>query len=152
MFSLANMSPQNTIIKLHAADHQSFLRANHLLKQHGITIQQALVLHFLSENRAHRINQKDIELYLGISNPSVTSLMKTMVGKNLVRRLPDRSDARSYLLCLTDRGQLLQNCIVQAFSQLSQELTAGLTAEECQQLHLLLDKIIQNLSSVDMNV
>ncbi|MDO5785655.1 MAG: MarR family transcriptional regulator [Eubacteriales bacterium] len=150
MFSLANTSPHSTIIKLHAADHQSFLRANHLLRQYGITVQQALVLHFLSENRNNRINQKDIELYLGISNPSVTSLMKTMVGKSLVRRLPDRSDARSYLLCLTDRGQQLQDCIVQAFSQLSQELTAGLTTEERQQLHNLLDKIIQNLSSADI--
>ena len=150
MFPFANTSPHTTMIKLHTADHQSFLRANHLLRQYGVTVQQALVLHFLSENRNNRINQKDIELYLGISNPSVTSLMKTKEKKNLVRRLPDRSDARSYLLCLTDRGQQLQICIVRAFSQLSQELTAGLTTEECEQLHRLLDKIIQNLSSADI--
>lgn len=150
MFSLANTSPHSTMIKLHAADHQSFLRANHLLRQYGITVQQALVLYFLAENRNNRINQKDIELYLGISNPSVTSLMKTMVGKSLVRRLPDRSDARSYLLCLTDRGQQLQDCIVRAFAQLSEEFTAGLTTEEHEQLHYLLDKIIRNLSSADV--
>ncbi len=149
MVSLSNTIPHTTIIKLHAADHQSFLRANHLLRQHGITVQQALVLHFLSQNRNRHINQKDIELYLGISNPSVTSLMKTMVGKNLVRRLPDRSDGRSYLLCLTERGQELQDYIKQIFAQLSQELTAGLTAEEHQELNHLLDKIIQNLSAID---
>ena len=146
MISLKSTFPHAMMIKLHTADHQSFLRANHLLRQHGITVQQALVLYFLSENNNRRINQKDIELYLGISNPSVTSLMKTMVSKNLVRRLPDRSDARSYLLCLTERGQMLRDHIAQTFSQLSAELTAGLTDDERQQLEHLLDKLIRNLS------
>ena len=94
------------------------------------------------------INQKKLELYLGISNPSVTSLMKTMVNKHLIRRLPDRSDARSYLLCLTEKGIALQECIAQSFLQVSQELHAGLTAEEIQQLANLLDKITCNLSAV----
>ena len=118
-------APHLPLIKLHTADHLTYLRANHLLKQHGITIQQALIIQYLAWHAGHSINQKNIELYLGISNPSVTSLMKTMVAKNLIRRLPDRSDARSYLLCLTPHGQQLQESICKAFEQLSRRAAAA---------------------------
>lgn len=149
MHSVIENAPHLTMIKLHTADHQSYLRANHLLKPYDITVQQALILHYLSRNSDNNINQKDIEIYLGISNPSVTSLMKTMVRKGLVRRLPVRTDARSYMLCLTDRGQQLQSSITQAFSQLAQEIHTGLTTEEQKQFEILLDKIIKNLAQVN---
>lgn len=141
-------TPHLPLIKLHTADHLTYLRANHLLKQHGITIQQALIIQYLAWHAGHSINQKNIELYLGISNPSVTSLMKTMVAKNLIRRLPDRSDARSYLLCLTPQGQQLQESICKAFEQLSFEVNSGLTEDEQKQLNHLLDKITNNLTAV----
>lgn len=136
-------------MKLRTADHLTVLRINHLLKQYGLTTQQALILQYLSLHHMEHINQKKLELYLGISNPSVTSLMKTMVNKHLIRRLPDRSDARSYLLCLTEKGLALQECITQTFLQVSQELYAGLTTEEIQQFTTLLDKITCNLSAVN---
>ena len=140
------INPNLALIRLHTADHLSYLRANHLLKQYGITIQQALILHYLAYHVNHSINQKNIEIYLGISNPSVTSLMKTMVNKNLVQRLPDRTDARSYLLRLTTRGQQLQSCISNIFSQLSDEINCGLTEDERKQFNYLLDKITSNLT------
>lgn len=141
------INPHLPLIRLHTADHLTYLRANHLLKQHGITIQQALILHYLAWHADRSINQKNIEMYLGISNPSVTSLMKTMVAKNLIRRLPDRTDARSYLLSLTTRGQQLQSCISDVFYQLSAEVNAGLTEEELKLFNHLLDKITSNLTA-----
>lgn len=137
-----------TVVKLHTADHLSYLRANQILKQYGLTIQQALILQFLARFNDRKINQKDIESYLGISNPSVTSLMKNMVAKKLIQRLPDRTDARSYLLRLTPRAQQLQSIISNALGQLSDEVCADLTAEEVAQLSSLLDKITKNLLHV----
>ncbi len=137
-----------SLMKLHTADHLLFLRANQLLRQHGITIQQALVLQYLASNTDSSINQKKIETYLGISNPSVTSLMKGMVAKNLIQRFPDRTDTRSHLLRLTPLGHQLQTSIAEAFLRLHNELHAGLTAKESQQLHTLLDKITANLTSL----
>lgn len=147
MSSFADAAPYLTMVKLHAADHLTYLRANQILKQSGITVQQALILHYLFRCSDRKVNQKDIELFMGISNPSVTSLMKTMVAKNLIRRLPDRSDARSYLLCLTERGDQLQTSIAQAFEQLLRELHAGLSETELQQLRCLLDKVASNLTA-----
>lgn len=144
----ADAAAHFTMVKLHAADHLSYLRANQILKQHGITIQQALILQYLARFDDCKINQKDIESYLGISNPSVTSLMKNMVAKKLIQRLPDRTDARSYLLRRTPRAQQLQTIITDALDQLSNEVSAGLTADEIAQLSALLDKITQNLLRV----
>ena len=141
-------APHLPLIKLHLADHLTYLRANHLLRQYGVTIQQALIIQYLAWHADHSINQKNIELYLGISNPSVTSLMKTMVAKNLIRRLPDRTDARSYLLCLTAQGQKLQADIQRAFEQLIFEVNVGLTEEEQAQFNALPDKITHNLTAV----
>lgn len=144
----ADAMPHLAVIKLHLADHLTYLRANQLLKQHDLTVQQALILQYLFRFSDQKTNQKDIERFMGISNPSVTNLMKTMVGKNLIRRLPDRSDARSYSLCLTEHSNALQPCIAQAFYQLSQEINPGLDENELQQLSMLLDKVTQNLMSV----
>lgn len=149
MISTRNLALQDAVMKLRTANHLTMLRTNHLLKQYGLTTQQALILQYLSLHHMEHINQKKLELYLGISNPSVSSLMKTMVNKHLIRRLPDRSDARSYLLCLTEKGLALQEYITRTFLQVSQELYTGLTAEEIQQFTTILDKITCNLSSVN---
>lgn len=148
MSSIPETDPYWAIMKLHAADHLIYLRANQLLKPYGITIQQALIIHYLFQYPDQKVNQKHLELFLGISNPSVTSLMKSMVGKNLIRRLPDRSDARSYLLYLTEHGQQMQLCIGQALHQLSEETNTGLSSEDVRQLTNLLDKMTKNLTTV----
>lgn len=135
---------QSTMVKLHMTDHMVYLRANQILKQHGITMQQAMILQYLFRSGERKINQKDLEIFLGISNPSVTSLMKTMVAKRLIRRLPDRSDARSYLLHITPRAMELQNVVTQALDQVYSEFCSGLTEQEMMQLSVILEKISVN--------
>lgn len=135
---------QSTMVKLHMTDHMVYLRANQILKQHGITMQQAMILQYLFRSGERKINQKDLEIFLGISNPSVTSLMKTMVAKRLIRRLPDRSDARSYLLHITPRAMELQNVVTQALDQVYSEFCSGLTEQEIMQLSVILEKISVN--------
>lgn len=135
---------QSTMVKLHMTDHMVYLRANQILKQHGITMQQAMILQYLFRSGERKINQKDLEIFLGISNPSVTSLMKTMVAKRLIRRLPDRSDARSYLLHITPRAMELENVVTQALDQVYSEFCAGLTEQEIMQLSVILEKISVN--------
>ena len=137
---------QNTMVKLHMTDHMVYLRANQILKQHGITMQQAMILQYLFRADERKINQKDLEVFLGISNPSVTSLMKTMVAKRLIRRLPDRSDARSYLLYITPRALELRTVVTQALEQIHAEFCAGLTEQEMMQLYAILEKIHLNFA------
>ena len=137
---------QDAMIKLHMTDHMVYLRANKILKEHGITMQQAMILQHLFLAEEQKINQKDLEIFLGISNPSVTSLMKTMVAKRLILRLPDRSDARSYLLHITPRALELKQVVMQALEQLQAEFCAGLTEAELIQLSALLEKVSLNFA------
>ena len=141
-------NPGLALIQLHNVDHLAFLRANHLLRSYDLTIQQSLILHYLENHKENNINQKNIESYLGISNPSVTSLMKTMVNKHLIRRFPDRNDARSYLLALTARGQQLQQHAAEIFVQLSHDICCGVTEEELAQFSHILDKLTSNLNAM----
>ncbi len=147
MSSITDTTPYLTLMKLHMADHAIYLRANQILRQHGLTIQQALILHYLFRYSNQKINQKDIEVFMGISNPSVTSLMKTMVSKKLIRRLPDRKDARSYLLGLTEHGEQLYTTVSQSLEIVLRELQTGLDEAEMKQLICLLDKLTTNLNS-----
>ena len=143
--------PGLALIRLHNVDHLTYLHANHLLRQYDITIQQALILHYLATHKDSNINQKNIECYLGISNPSVTSLMKTLVNKHLIRRFPDRNDARSYLLALTTHGQQLQKYIADVFFDLSHNICQNLTEEEMNQLYHILNKMTSNLNTLLTN-
>lgn len=132
---------QSAMVKLHMINHRVYLRANQIFKPYGLTVQQALILDYLFSSSQEKINQKDIESFLGISNPSVTSLMKTMVAKRLVRRLPDRTDARSYLLQATSQAQELKEPVQNALEQIKSEFRGSLTDVELAQFMELLEKI-----------
>ena len=67
-------APHLPLIKLHLADHLTYLRANHLLRQYGVTIQQALIIQYLAWHADHSINQKNIELYLSSGTYEIPDL------------------------------------------------------------------------------
>ena len=46
MSSFADAAPYLTMVKLHAADHLTYLRANQILKQSGITVKRRSAARF----------------------------------------------------------------------------------------------------------
>ena len=131
---------------IHKFDHNSYLKHNGALKEHGITFQQSMVLGFLYNNRDNdSINQKSIENYLDLKGSSVTSLIKAIVKKGYIERFQDKNDARNYKFKLTEKAMELHTICVNIFKETNKSFLKNISEEEINLFINTLKKMIANI-------
>lgn len=137
--------------KVNKTMHNIVEFSNRRFKEYGLTHQQAMVLVAIdrAETENKRINQKDIEKFLQIRNPSVTSLLNTMVKKGLIRRVQDYKDARSNIIEMTDEGKEKKRHIMEVFNATDITLTKDMTVDEIMMLQNLMERMIDNIEGVE---
>jgi hypothetical protein len=86
---------------------------------------------------------------LGLSAGTVSLRIDRLVGRRLVERQPDPADGRGALVSLTERGRELFDACAPEHLANAQELLAGLTGEEREQLGELLGKLLYTLEDND---
>lgn len=70
-------------------------RSNKVLAEYGITLRQVLVLAYLELHPQETVTQKTLEDRMHLSNPTVTSLIQTMMNRGWVYRKQEASDNRN---------------------------------------------------------
>ena len=95
MCSIFNQNCDDSIIiRLHKLSHHIYNKQNELLSFHDITVQQFRVLKFILLNKENQnISQKDIEKHMNIKGSSVSSMIKTMIEKELIVKKQNLDDA-----------------------------------------------------------
>ena len=88
---------------IHELDKKTLTVYNTALKEFNITFQQAMIILFIYVSK-EEIYQKDIEKQMGLTNPSVTALMRNMISKDFVYRIQSIKDARYFHLHLTPKS------------------------------------------------
>lgn len=66
--------------------------------RYDLTPAQASILMYL-EKADHPVNQRELENYFRLSNPTVTGLMKRMEAKGFIRREISQADAVPNIFC-----------------------------------------------------
>ena len=142
-----NPRQENTLIGnlIHTVDKYSIIKHNDALKKYDVTFTQAVVMEYLYTHEEGSVNQKTLEIALGLTNPSVTSLIKTMMNKNLIYRIKDSQDGRYFKLYLTPKGQKLCIPCIKTIVDVDKSYTNNFTTEEREQLFSLLNKMFENL-------
>lgn len=77
---------------------------NELQAEHGISLGDYEVLHFLSEAPAHAIRMSELAGHLHLSPSGITRRVDGLVKSGLVERRPCPSDRRGSNAVLTERG------------------------------------------------
>ncbi|WP_372758041.1 MarR family winged helix-turn-helix transcriptional regulator [Mariniflexile sp.] len=108
----------------------------------GITYPQYLVLMVLWENDS--VNLSLLSEKLMLQSNTLTPLLKRMEKMDLITRLRSKTDERNIIISLTKKGIDIKNEAPKVQNQLSQNI--GVTLKEAEQLHMLLYKLIENLS------
>lgn len=116
--------------------------SNQLLSSYDLTGSQFNVLMILYKSPVGAVRQTDIEEKFSITNPTVTGLVQKLEVKDLVKRMPHPEDRRSKVLVLTDRAMAIKEELLALADSLEQQMTASLTAGECEQLASLLMKML----------
>jgi DNA-binding MarR family transcriptional regulator len=94
-------------------------------------------------------SQKRLASELGLSAGTVSLRIDRLVGRGLVQRQPDPADGRGALVSLTDLGRALFEACAPEHLANAQELLAGLTERERDQLAYLLGKLLYTLEEPD---
>lgn len=141
------VSKSNYLIgdKVHMIDKNAYVLHNNELKKYNITFNQSLVILHVYHSTNTYIYQKDIEKALGLTNPSVTSLIKTMMKKDLIYRIKDENDGRYYHLHLTPRSIELVDPVMACIKKVDAMITKALTDEERETFNKLLDKMLTTI-------
>lgn len=104
--------------------------------------QQFILQHLWREND---LTPGDLARRIGVEVPTIVRAVQRMEATGLVHRERDVHDARLVRVRLAPRGEELRTVLPAILQRLSDEVYAGLSADERQQLERLLTRMARNL-------
>lgn len=119
---------------------------NNEMAAYELTYTQAAIIGFLSQNQDKEICQKDVEHDLGLTHPTVSSILNRLDEKKLITTVPLEADRRFKQIRLTPQSMALHQKIYQKIEEISQKIFEGVSLEQQQELSVLLLKMTRNLS------
>lgn len=120
---------------------------NTYFEKMNITSSQGDILLFLEYARKNelQINQKKIEEYFQLSNPTITGLLNRMEEKKLIKRVKSHSDARTKFILLTQESQDVLDHFQHHAQLIKNRLCAGIPENEQAVILEYLKKMLSNL-------
>ncbi|MDV5972905.1 UNVERIFIED_CONTAM: MarR family transcriptional regulator [Streptococcus canis] len=136
------MREKNTVYLIKRANLNFDKIANHTLASYGITHSQFKCLKYLYLFDNGSLNQRDLEQYFHMSNPTVTRILQNLEKEGWIKRLANGKDKRHKQLYLTDKALSMQENFKDIANQLETQLTERLTDQELDHLQTLLRKML----------
>lgn len=106
----------------------------------GVDLQGVAALHALDDGRV--LSQQDLARATGVSRTTIAATVRALAAAGLVERVRNPEDRRAFSLSRTSAGdEVVRDWVSRASSQ-EAELSAGLTAAECDELAGLLRAVV----------
>ena len=142
------ISPREVQHKLMSVNRLHRATLNAKISETGIHGSQHMTLMYLNRCR-DKISQKDIAEHFEISPAAVAvSLKKLEAGGYIVRKTSD-NDSRYNEIEITEKGKEIVDFSHSIFEDIDNKTFKGMSEEEKQTLVLLLDKVTNNLKSIN---
>ncbi|BBH24751.1 transcriptional regulator [Paenibacillus baekrokdamisoli] len=116
------------------------------LKNYDITPEQWAVLVRVREQEG--LIQKELAARSGKDKPTTTRILDTLESKQYITKKPDKSDRRSFLIYMTEKGNTLIEQTLPIERQTLVDVTAGFSKSEYDMLIQLLLRIGENLNQL----
>lgn len=134
---------------LHRAQHNL---VQSMLAQRGLEdLGSPMVLFFVQDRAAAGTlpAQREIAQGLNVSPAAVGNSLKSLERAGYVERQPDPSDQRCKRIAITEKGERALKDCVEVMAYTDQQMFAGFTAEEQEQLTRFHCRMLDNLMSSD---
>lgn len=116
------------------------------LKRYNLTFTQSRVFAFLN-GKGGQATQKEIELFLEVSHPTVVGIVSRMEQNGYVTTWLDDKDKRNKIVRLTKQAEEIGIDMEQNMLENERMLLAPLSAEESERLKEMLTAIYNQLES-----
>ncbi len=120
---------------------------NRGMAEYGMTYAQASVLGLLYELQSENVCQKDVEFHLGLSHPTVSSILLRLEEKGLIAAEQLPSDRRFKRLVPTRKALSLRHRIGASVSAIRTTLFCGLPDNEIEALNKVITRMLKNLNA-----
>ena len=120
---------------------------NHDLDKLGLTHSQAHTLMFLIRSQNKEINQKDIEKEFGLSNPTVTGILKRLEAKGFITRTVSAADNRYKTIGITQKSRDIEAKVKKNIEKAQNKLFENLTDEEILFITEIFKKMLDNIDN-----
>ncbi len=131
--------------------HKLALR-NRLLSEVKAEPGQPVILMILEKaaQNGYSVSQNDLAQALHVSDPTITTSMKSLARQGYVTRTQDPADRRRMLPALTPQGEEAAKKCRRCFNKVNAEMLEGFSKEEEEQLLEMIRRIVANLEkSID---
>lgn len=115
-----------------------------LLKEHGLTFSQTMVIEFLYD-RGGRATQKEIEEYLQVSHPTVVGIISRLEKNGFTSCFMDEKDRRNKIVCTTDKALNVVNVMRVEKGKMEKKLTKGISKAELAEFRRVIDILCKNI-------
>lgn len=120
------------------------VKADADLKHSNLTLAQSRVLAFL-DRRGGQATQKEIEVYLEVSHPTVVGIISRMKQNGHLRCWADETDKRNKIVALTEQAKALGEEMEQRILANEKMLLASLSETDIKKLKQMLLIVYNNL-------
>ena len=120
------------------------VKADADLKRYNLTLTQSRVFGFL-KNNGGQATQKEIEVFLEVSHPTVVGIVSRMEQNGYVTSFVDGNDKRNKIVKLTEQAEILGMDMEQNILDTEKKLLASLSEEDIAHLREMLLVIYKNL-------
>ena len=122
-------------------------RRNRIMQYYHITFRQIMVLAYLERHPNDMVTQKVLETAMGLSNPTVTVLIRTMMDRGLITREQDQEDRRQFRLFMTDKAKEIFDKSRDDSLKVDRTFYKNLTDRDRRSLMRIMEKIKKNLAA-----
>ena len=130
------------IKQLHIALENNF---NKFSKKYKLTSSQMDILIFLLHNENKIVNQRDIENFLSLSNPTIAGTLLRLEKKGFIIRKISSKDKRYKEIYLTDKSREIKDIIFKYIRDNDNKMFSNMSEEEKENLKNIITKILNNI-------
>lgn len=130
------------IKQLHIALENNF---NKFSKKYKLTSSQMDILIFLLHNENKIVNQRDIENFLSLSNPTIAGTLLRLEKKGFIIRKISSKDKRYKEIYLTNKSRELKDIIFKYIRDNDNKMFSNMSEEEKENLKNIITKILNNI-------
>ena len=111
----------------------------------NITVSQAYVIDFITDNSDRDVFQKDLEMEFDLKRSSVSLMLSNMEKHDLIKRVPVSEDARLKKIVLTEKAVEISKKISAAIDSVEGQLAESMDQDEINTFLNMLNKIRSNI-------
>jgi len=103
---------------------------NQEMAEFGLTYTQTTVIGYLLENSDRDVCQKDIEYSLGLTHPTVSSILRRMEAVGIIRTETQAADRRYKKITLTEKAIRQREQIQLKYCKVKEKLFEGVSQQQ----------------------